>query len=64
MMKSYKVRLTAYVETTEIVEAENEEQACRLVEDEWAESFVVYNTYTKEPSSFDDILAYEPEEIK
>ena len=63
-MKRYEVRLSAYVETVEIVEAENEEQACRMVEDQWGEMFVVYNTYTKTYDSFDEILAYEPQEIK
>ena len=63
-MKRYKVRITSYVETTNIVEAESKEEACRLAENDWAETFVVLNTYSNEPSSFSDIIGYEPEEVE
>ena len=62
-MPKYKVRLTAYVETTQIVEADDEEQACELLEEEWGQSWVVHNTVEKSYRSFDDILAYDPEEV-
>ena len=64
IMKRYKVRITALVETTNIVEADSKEEACLLAENDWAETFVVLNTYSNEPSGFSDIIGYEPEEIK
>lgn len=63
MKKSYEVRITAYVETTTFVEAEDLEQACLLAENDWAESFVVYNTDTQEYSSFSEIIGYEAKEL-
>jgi hypothetical protein len=62
-MKNYEVRITAYVETTEIVEAENEEQACELAEQKWSEAHTVYNSEQDEHSGFYDIIGYEPEEV-
>jgi hypothetical protein len=63
MMTEYKVRITAYVETSQFVEAENEEQACELARQEWSESFIVLNTKTEALSDFSDIIGYEPEEL-
>jgi hypothetical protein len=57
----YKVRITALVETTNIVEADSREDACLLAENDWAENFVVLNTYSNEHSSFTEIIGYEPE---
>ncbi len=62
-MKSYEVRITAYVETAIIVDAESKEQACSLAEEEWSSQFIVYNPDLKEYSNFSDIIGYEPKEI-
>jgi hypothetical protein len=64
MMKEYKVRITAYVETSEFVEAENEEQACRLAEQKWTDAYIVYNPDLQEYSDFSEIIGYEPEEVE
>lgn len=62
-MKRYEVRLVARVDTTIVVEAEDEEQACLLAEEQWSDNFIVYNTYSKELSNFTEIIGYEPEEL-
>jgi hypothetical protein len=63
-MKKYEVNIVARLETTEIVMAENEEQACLLAEQQFGDIFVVYNSDVETYSSFDEIIGYEPEEIK
>ena len=62
-MKTYKVRITAYVETSQIVEAEDEDQACELAQQEWSDNYIVQNTYSKNLSNFTEIVGYEPEEV-
>ena len=63
-MKRYEVNLVARLETTEIVEAENEEQACLLAEQQFGQTFVVYNSDEETYSSFTEIIGYEPEEVR
>ena len=62
-MKRYKVRLVARVDTSIVVEAQSEEEACLLAEEEWSDNFIVYNTYSKDLSNFTEIIGYEPEEL-
>jgi hypothetical protein len=62
-MKQYEVNIVARLETTEIVMAENEEQACLLAEQQFGNIFVVYNSDEETYSSFDEIIGYEPEEV-
>lgn len=62
-MKQYEVNIVARLETTEIVMADNEEQACLLAEQQFGNTFVVYNSDVETYSSFDEIIGYEPEEI-
>ena len=62
-MKRYEVRITAYVETTEVVMADNEEHACMLAEQQFGEAFVVYNSDQETYSPFGEIIGYEPEEL-
>jgi hypothetical protein len=62
-MKTYKVRITAYVETSIVVEADNDDQACELAQQEWSDNFIVQNTYSKDLSNFSEIIGYEPEEV-
>jgi|Wag4MinimDraft_6_1082665.scaffolds.fasta_scaffold111492_2 hypothetical protein len=62
-MKTYKVRITAYVETSIVVEADNDDQACELAQQEWSDNFIVQNTYSKDLSNFTEIIGYEPEEV-
>jgi hypothetical protein len=62
-MKRYEVRITAYVETTEVVMADNEEHACMLAEQQFGEAFVVYNSDSEAYTIYDDILGYEPQEL-
>jgi hypothetical protein len=62
-MKSYEVRIVARVDTAIVVEAESEEQACELAEQEWSDNFIVQNTYSKNLSNFTEIIGYEPEEV-
>jgi len=62
-MKRYEVRITAYVETTEVVMADNEEHACMLAEQQFGEAFAVYNADVETYKPFDDILGFEPQEL-
>jgi hypothetical protein len=62
-MKRYEVRITAYVETTEVVMADNEEHACMLAEQQFGEVFTVYNADVETYKPFDDILGFEPQEL-
>lgn len=62
-MKEYKVRIMATVDTTEIVEAESIEEANRKAEEQWSDTFIVLNTYSKELENFTDIIGYEPVEL-
>jgi hypothetical protein len=62
-MKEYEVKITAYVESFEIVQADNEDEAVSLANQQFSEGFAVYNTATKKIDVFTDVIAYEPEEI-
>jgi hypothetical protein len=61
-MKEYEVKITAYVESFEIVQAENEDEAVLLANDLFTGTYGVYNTETEEISLFSDVIAYEPKE--
>jgi hypothetical protein len=61
-MKEYEVKITAYVESFEIVQAENEDEAVELANDLFTGTYGVYNTETEEISLFTDVIAYEPKE--
>jgi hypothetical protein len=61
-MKEYEVKITAYVESFEIVQAENEDEAVLLANDLFTGTYGVYNTETEEISLFTDVIAYEPKE--
>ena len=63
-MKEYEVKIAAYVESFEIVQAENEDEAEKLAYDLFTGTYGVYNKDTEEISLFTDVVAYEPEEIK
>jgi hypothetical protein len=63
-MAWYKVRITANLETSTIIEAENEEEAGELAENEFGGTYVVLNTETDDYIRFTDIIGYEPEEVK
>jgi hypothetical protein len=63
MMKQYEVNIVARIDTTILVNAENEEQACLLAEQEWGDTYIVYNPDLKEYSDFSTIIGYEPEEV-
>jgi hypothetical protein len=62
-MKEYEVKITAYVESFEIVQADNEDEAERLAHELFTGTYAVYNTDTKEVNTFTDVVAYEPKEI-
>jgi hypothetical protein len=62
-MKEYEVKITAYVESFEIVEAENEDEAEKLAYDLFTGTYGVYNRDTDNISLFTDVVAYEPKEI-
>ncbi len=62
-MKEYEVKITAYVESFEIVQADNEDEAVELARELFVGTYAVYNLETKEANSFSDVIAYEPEEI-
>ncbi len=62
-MKEYEVKITAYVESFEIVEADNEDEAEKLAYELFTGTYGVYNTDTKEVSLFSDVIAYEPKEM-
>jgi hypothetical protein len=51
------------VETSIVVEADNDDQACELAQQEWSDNFIVQNTYSKDLSNFSEIIGYEPEEV-
>ena len=61
-MKEYEVKITAYVESFEIVEAENEDEAEKLAYDLFTGTYGVYNRDTDNISLFTDVIAYEPKE--
>jgi hypothetical protein len=62
-MKEYEVKITAYVESFEIVEADNEDEAEKLAHELFTGTYGVYNTETKEVQLFTTVIAYEPEEV-
>ena len=62
-MKQYEVKITARIEDIVLIEAESEEEARLLAENEWADTYIVYDTDMKEYRGFDDIIGYEPEEV-
>jgi hypothetical protein len=64
MMTEYKVNIVARVNTTLIVEAEDEEQACLLAEQKWTDTYIVYNPDLQEYSDFSTVIGYEPEEVE
>jgi hypothetical protein len=61
-MKRYEVNIVARLETTEVVMADNEEHACMLAEQQFGETFVVYNADVETYEPFTEIIGYEPEE--
>jgi hypothetical protein len=63
-MKEYEVRINAYVESFEIVEADNEDEAVKLAHELFRGTYAVYNLETKEANSFTDVIAYEPKEVE
>jgi hypothetical protein len=62
-MKEYEVKISAYVKSFEIVQADNEDEAEKLAYEIFTGTYGVYNIDTKEVSLFTDVIAYEPEEI-
>jgi hypothetical protein len=62
-MKQYEVNIVARLETTEVVMADNEEEACILAEQQFGETFVVYNAEAETYGPFTEIIGYEPEEL-
>jgi hypothetical protein len=64
MMTEYKVNIVARVNTTLIVEADNEEEAISLAEQKWTDTYIVYNPDLQEYSDFTTIIGYEPEEVE
>jgi preprotein translocase subunit SecB len=63
-LKQYEVNIVARLNTTLLVNAEDEEQACLIAEQEFGGTFSVYNRDIEEHESFTEIIGYEPEEIK
>jgi hypothetical protein len=62
-MKEYKVKITATIDTSRFVDAENEEEACLIAEREWGATYIIHNPDTNEFLDFSDIIGYEPEEL-
>jgi hypothetical protein len=63
-MTQYEVNIVARIDTTILVNAESKEQACEIAEQEWGETYIVYNPDLKEYSDFSTIIGYEPEEVE
>jgi hypothetical protein len=62
-MKRYEVKITARVETTEVVMADDEEHACLLAEASFGEAYSVHNSDLETNEAFTEIFGYEPEEL-
>jgi hypothetical protein len=62
-MKQYEVNISAYINAVILIDAEDEDEACRLAENDFAETYVIYNPDQEEYRSFTDIIGYEPTEV-
>jgi hypothetical protein len=62
-MKQYEVNVSARVDSVILIEAEDEEQACLLAEEDFADTYVLYNPDQDEYRSFSSIIGYEPTEV-
>ena len=62
-MKQYEVNVSARVDSVILIEAEDEEQACLLAEEDFADTYVLYNPDQNEYRSFSSIIGYEPTEV-
>jgi hypothetical protein len=62
-MKQYEVNVSARVDSVILIEAEDEEQACFLAEEDFADTYVLYNPDQDEYRSFSSIIGYEPTEV-
>ena len=62
-MKSYRVQVTAEFNDELVIEANDPEEAKRIAENEIAEGYNVLQQDTKSYFDFDEVYAYEPEEL-
>ena len=62
-MNQYEVNVSARVDAVILIEAEDEEQACLLAEEDFADTYVLYNPDQNEYRSFSSIIGYEPTKV-